>query len=64
MGRADVMVIRQHPQIGSPYLIDLHALNIKLVKDIAFLDGYQEPSLLVLHETKPTWAGYADISSL
>ena len=29
------------------------------VKDMVFLHKYNEPVLLILHETEPTWAGMA-----
>lgn len=39
------------------FSVDLTALGAGRVKDITFLDGYYEPSLLILHEKKPTHPG-------
>jgi hypothetical protein len=39
------------------YVQDLAAHRIKRIKDIAFLHGYHEPTLLVLHEPYHTWEG-------
>uniref|UniRef100_A0A0E0KNE4 Cleavage/polyadenylation specificity factor A subunit C-terminal domain-containing protein n=1 Tax=Oryza punctata TaxID=4537 RepID=A0A0E0KNE4_ORYPU len=41
----------------SSYLIDLRALDMNHVKDFAFVHGYIEPVLVILHEQEPTWAG-------
>eukprot|EP00958_Prasinococcus_capsulatus_P023667 scaffold3586_cov404-Prasinococcus_capsulatus_cf.AAC.5 len=43
--------------VASSYTIQLSALGIKAVRDIAFLYGYAEPVLAILHEELPTWAG-------
>uniref|UniRef100_A0A0E0P6E5 Cleavage/polyadenylation specificity factor A subunit C-terminal domain-containing protein n=1 Tax=Oryza rufipogon TaxID=4529 RepID=A0A0E0P6E5_ORYRU len=43
--------------IESSYLIDLRALDMNHVKDFAFVHGYIEPVLVILHEQEPTWAG-------
>ncbi|KAG8083532.1 hypothetical protein GUJ93_ZPchr0015g6659, partial [Zizania palustris] len=43
--------------IESSYLIDLRALDMNHVKDFAFVHGYIEPVLVMLHEQEPTWAG-------
>lgn len=43
--------------VAGSYTVDLHELGIGRVKSIAFLNGYSEPVLLVLHEGEPTWAG-------
>eukprot|EP00743_Colponemidia_sp_Colp-15_P008724 GILK01009501.1.p1 GENE.GILK01009501.1~~GILK01009501.1.p1 ORF type:complete len:1435 (-),score=334.89 GILK01009501.1:198-4025(-) len=42
----------------SPFLFDLKGdLGIENVLDMQFLHGYFEPTLLILHEKKPTWTG-------
>lgn len=45
--------------IMSSYMIDLSTMDEKIVKvlDIQFLHGYYEPTILILHEPLPTWAG-------
>ena len=54
----DIIIVQSHPNINSSYLLDLQSLGIKNIKDIIFLEGYLDPSLLVLHEPTPTWQGY------
>jgi hypothetical protein len=54
--RSDVLELCRHPQINSPLLVDLSSFHS--FKDFCFLSGYSEPSVLVMHEPKPTWAGY------
>uniref|UniRef100_A0A0D9W2W1 Cleavage/polyadenylation specificity factor A subunit C-terminal domain-containing protein n=1 Tax=Leersia perrieri TaxID=77586 RepID=A0A0D9W2W1_9ORYZ len=44
-------------RIESSYLIDLRALDMNHVKDFAFVHGYIEPVLVILHGQEPTWAG-------
>ena len=47
-------------RIGSSYVIDLFSdikPSIDHVKDFVFLQGYYQPTLLVLHEPEQTWAG-------
>ncbi|GBG62092.1 hypothetical protein CBR_g28568 [Chara braunii] len=41
------------------YVVNLREVNIKSVRDFVFLHGYIEPTLLLLHEEEPTWAGRA-----
>ena len=44
--------------VKSSYVLDLASeLKISGVRDIVFLHGYGEPTVLVLHEKKPTWVG-------
>ncbi|KAI0216603.1 Cleavage and polyadenylation specificity factor subunit 1 [Lamellibrachia satsuma] len=47
------------PPVMSSYLIDLHKLDEKItnVLDIQFLHGYYEPTIFILYEPLPTWAG-------
>jgi cleavage and polyadenylation specificity factor subunit 1 len=40
------------------FVVDLSSMGIRHVKDMTFLQGYYEPTLLVLHEPNQTWAGY------
>ena len=50
----------QSSRIREPYVIDLQrVLDCKVVnvKDFAFLDGYYEPTVLILHSPKYTWGG-------
>ena len=43
--------------VRESYVVDLtKTLGIWSVRDVAFLHGYGEPTLLVLHERAPTWA--------
>jgi hypothetical protein len=53
----DVLVLRRHAHVGTPLLLDARAVGVKHSRDFAFLDGYVNPTLLVLHELRPTWAG-------
>eukprot|EP01083_Nonionella_stella_P062421 162286_1 len=39
------------------YLIDISALGVRQMKDLIFLHGYDEPSLLILHQPIYTWSG-------
>lgn len=52
--------------VGNSYVINLaKTAGIKDVRDAAFLYGYTEPVLLLLHETEPTWPGrYYSLASL
>lgn len=43
--------------MGNSYVLHLSKLGIGSVTDMAFLHGYAEPVLLVLHETQPSWVG-------
>ena len=44
--------------LGNSYLIDLaKEAGAGVARDAAFLHGYAEPLLLILHEAPPTWAG-------
>ena len=44
----------------SSYIIDLRHLDEKVTNiiDLQFLYGYYEPTLFILYEPLPTWAGY------
>ena len=44
---------------GASYIIDLKQLDERVVNviDIQFLHGYYEPTLFILYEPLPTWAG-------
>ncbi|XP_008791964.2 cleavage and polyadenylation specificity factor subunit 1 isoform X2 [Phoenix dactylifera] len=44
-------------RIESSYVINLHDLDMKHVKDFTFVHGYIEPVMVILHEREPTWAG-------
>ena len=48
-----------HVVVGSSYIINLGSLNESLmnVLDFQFLHGYLEPTVAILHEPVPTWAG-------
>jgi hypothetical protein len=37
---------------------DLESYGVHRIKDIVFLHGYLEPTILVLHEPLYTWEGY------
>ena len=43
----------------SSYIIDLRNLDEKITNiiDMQFLYGYYEPTLFILYEPLPTWAG-------
>ena len=44
--------------VKDSYVLDLaREMKISGVRDAAFLHGYGEPTILVLHEKRPTWAG-------
>ena len=49
--------------IMSSYIIPLHKLDEKVVNviDFQFLHGYYEPTILVLYEPLPTWAGLVTV---
>ncbi|KAK3255851.1 hypothetical protein CYMTET_34990, partial [Cymbomonas tetramitiformis] len=42
--------------VAKSYVVDLHVLRVKRVRDIAFLNGYAEPSLIMLWEDDATWS--------
>ena len=60
----DIVEIQSHTQIGKPYLVNLDALGIKNIKDCNFLEGYLDPSLLILHEPNPIWSGRFALSNV
>lgn len=43
--------------IESSYIVNVHDLDMKHVKDFTFIHGYIEPVMVILHEREPTWAG-------
>lgn len=43
--------------ISSSTVLDLRPHGVTWIRDAAFLECYAEPVLLVLHETRQTWAG-------
>lgn len=43
--------------VGNSYIDNLGKAGIRDVRDAVFLHGTSEPTLLVLHEGDPTWAG-------
>lgn len=43
--------------LGNSYVDNLSKMNIREIRDAAFLYGAAEPTLLILHEAEPTWAG-------
>ncbi len=49
----------EHHAILPSYTVDLLSLSEKVsnVKDIHFLHGYNNPTLFILYEPTPTWAG-------
>lgn len=47
---------KQAASISGSYILQLQTLGIKSVLDFVFLRGYNEPVLLLLHESSPTWA--------
>ena len=49
----------EHHDIQPSYTISLRDLSerVSSVKDIQFLHGYNNPTLFILYEPTPTWAG-------
>lgn len=43
--------------LSPAWLLDLRSKGVRRVRDAAFLHGFAEPVLLVLHESGLTWAG-------
>ncbi|KAJ2786856.1 mRNA cleavage and polyadenylation factor subunit [Coemansia interrupta] len=46
------------------FVVDLRqaGVNVRNVRDFAFLNGYLEPTLAVLHEQRPTWPGMVAVA--
>ncbi|KAJ1719126.1 mRNA cleavage and polyadenylation factor subunit, partial [Coemansia erecta] len=46
------------------FVVDLRqaGVNVRNVRDFAFLHGYLEPTLAVLHEQRPTWPGLVAVA--
>ncbi|KAJ1862649.1 mRNA cleavage and polyadenylation factor subunit, partial [Coemansia sp. RSA 2703] len=44
---------------AASFVVDLRraGVDVRNVRDVAFLHGYLEPTLAVLHEQRPTWPG-------
>lgn len=40
------------------YVINLAELGVTTLIDLGFAHGYYLPTLLLLHESRPTWTGY------
>ena len=49
----------QRHQAVSSFMIDLQSLPVKIasVLDFQFLEGYNDPTILLLYEALPTWTG-------
>jgi cleavage and polyadenylation specificity factor subunit 1 len=45
--------------LPASYALDLRDLNVVHVKDYIFLEGYSQPTLMILFEQEPSWAGRA-----
>lgn len=48
---------KQNKVVQDSFVIDPAALGITNIKDMTFLHGYHEPTLLVLYEPMHTWVG-------
>ena len=48
---------RRRNFVRGHHVLDLRKLGVRNIKDMVFLDGYFEPTILFLHEREPTWAG-------
>ena len=55
---------KQNKVVQDSFVIDPTALGITNIKDMTFLHGYHEPTLLVLYEPMHTWVGWAFFSLL
>lgn len=47
----------QNQTLLEPFSIDTSSIGVREVKDLLFLEGFAEPSLLILHENQYTWPG-------
>ena len=55
----DALRCSEYHDIQASYTIALRDLSerVSSVKDIQFLHGYNNPTLFILYEPTPTWAG-------
>jgi cleavage and polyadenylation specificity factor subunit 1 len=53
------LIASEHHDIQASYTVSLRDLSerVSSVKDIQFLHGYNNPTLFILYEPTPTWAG-------
>jgi hypothetical protein len=45
------------PSLASPSVYSLMALGLGTITDMQFLHGFEDPTLLILHEKRRTWEG-------
>jgi cleavage and polyadenylation specificity factor subunit 1 len=53
----DTHITREHKRVIGSYVINLKDLGIRNVKDMVFLHGYYEPTVLILYEPTAIWTG-------
>eukprot|EP01060_Flectonema_neradi_P031544 TRINITY_DN4814_c0_g2_i1.p1 TRINITY_DN4814_c0_g2~~TRINITY_DN4814_c0_g2_i1.p1 ORF type:complete len:1459 (+),score=230.96 TRINITY_DN4814_c0_g2_i1:51-4379(+) len=56
MGGANNNLPCEYP-LGDAMFVDLHSHGMKGIPDIAFVDGYYTPAMMILHEDEQSWAG-------